>query len=254
MPGRVLAARAGVIVGPHENIGRLPRWLWRLAEGGEVLAPGPPDGADPADRRARPRGLDARHGRGRRAAAPTTRSAEPGSATWGELLEAVRAVTGGARRTALGRSGVDRGAGRGAVGRAAAVADPVAPRPLRGVGRSRRRGGARAAAAGRRPWPTPGRGWPRAARSTTGARRCARAGSPARPSAGCSRRWAAPKPAANRTQKEPLALSSHARAEGAPGWCVWRVDAGGLGERTCARRSRGGCPRRTSWRERRPHP
>ena len=43
MPGRVLAARAGVIVGPHENIGRLPRWLWRLAEGGEVLAPGPPD-------------------------------------------------------------------------------------------------------------------------------------------------------------------------------------------------------------------
>src|SRR4051812_17897912 len=43
MPGRVLAARAGVIVGPYENIGRLPWWLRRLAEGGEVAAPGPPE-------------------------------------------------------------------------------------------------------------------------------------------------------------------------------------------------------------------
>ena len=43
MPGRVLIARAGVIVGPHENIGRLPWWLRRLAEGGETLAPGPPE-------------------------------------------------------------------------------------------------------------------------------------------------------------------------------------------------------------------
>ena len=42
MPGRVLIARSGVIVGPHENIGRLPWWLRRLAEGGEVLAPGRP--------------------------------------------------------------------------------------------------------------------------------------------------------------------------------------------------------------------
>src|SRR5918998_1149701 len=41
MPGRVLHVRAGLIVGPHENIGRLPRWLRRMERGGEVLAPGP---------------------------------------------------------------------------------------------------------------------------------------------------------------------------------------------------------------------
>jgi 2'-hydroxyisoflavone reductase len=51
MPGRVLAARAGVIVGPHENIGRLPRWLWRCAECGEVLAPGRHPTLDAAPRR-----------------------------------------------------------------------------------------------------------------------------------------------------------------------------------------------------------
>ena len=40
MPGRVLHVRAGVIVGPHENIGRLPYWLRRMRRGGDVLAPG----------------------------------------------------------------------------------------------------------------------------------------------------------------------------------------------------------------------
>jgi 2'-hydroxyisoflavone reductase len=35
-------ARAGLIVGPHENVGRLPWWLGRIARGGEVLAPGDP--------------------------------------------------------------------------------------------------------------------------------------------------------------------------------------------------------------------
>lgn len=38
---RALAARAGLIVGPHENVGRLPWWLARIARGGQVLAPGP---------------------------------------------------------------------------------------------------------------------------------------------------------------------------------------------------------------------
>jgi 2'-hydroxyisoflavone reductase len=51
MPDRVLAARAGLIVGPHENIGRLPRWLWRCAECGEVLAPGRHPTLDAAPRR-----------------------------------------------------------------------------------------------------------------------------------------------------------------------------------------------------------
>lgn len=37
---RAVLARAGLILGPHENIGRLPWWLARIAEGGEVLAPG----------------------------------------------------------------------------------------------------------------------------------------------------------------------------------------------------------------------
>jgi 2'-hydroxyisoflavone reductase len=39
---RALLARPGLILGPHENIGRLPWWLARMADGGEVLAPGPP--------------------------------------------------------------------------------------------------------------------------------------------------------------------------------------------------------------------
>lgn len=40
---RVLFARAGLILGPWSNIGRLPWWLARIARGGDVLAPGPPD-------------------------------------------------------------------------------------------------------------------------------------------------------------------------------------------------------------------
>lgn len=42
---RVLLARAGLILGPHEDVGRLPWWLARVARGGPVLAPGPPDAA-----------------------------------------------------------------------------------------------------------------------------------------------------------------------------------------------------------------
>ncbi|MFU8875829.1 NAD-dependent epimerase/dehydratase family protein [Micromonospora sp. SL4-19] len=40
---RALLARAGLILGPGEDIGRLPWWLRRIARGGEVLAPGPHD-------------------------------------------------------------------------------------------------------------------------------------------------------------------------------------------------------------------
>jgi nucleoside-diphosphate-sugar epimerase len=42
MPGRSLIVRPGLIVGPHENVGRLPWWLSRIARGGPVLAPGEP--------------------------------------------------------------------------------------------------------------------------------------------------------------------------------------------------------------------
>ncbi|MBM9505204.1 NAD-dependent epimerase/dehydratase family protein [Actinacidiphila acididurans] len=38
-----LLVRAGLILGPDENIGRLPWWLNRIARGGDVLAPGPAD-------------------------------------------------------------------------------------------------------------------------------------------------------------------------------------------------------------------
>ncbi|MFD5900465.1 NAD-dependent epimerase/dehydratase family protein [Streptomyces microflavus] len=38
---RALLARAGLIIGPGENIGRLPWWLSRIARGGPVIAPGP---------------------------------------------------------------------------------------------------------------------------------------------------------------------------------------------------------------------
>jgi nucleoside-diphosphate-sugar epimerase len=38
---RSLLVRSGLILGPHENIGRLPWWLARIARGGPVLAPGP---------------------------------------------------------------------------------------------------------------------------------------------------------------------------------------------------------------------
>ncbi|MEV7283600.1 SDR family oxidoreductase [Streptomyces sp. NPDC093252] len=36
-----LLVRSGLILGPYENIGRLPWWLTRIARGGPVLAPGP---------------------------------------------------------------------------------------------------------------------------------------------------------------------------------------------------------------------
>jgi len=41
---RTSILRAGLIVGPHDGVGRLPWWLDRISRGGEVLAPGDPDG------------------------------------------------------------------------------------------------------------------------------------------------------------------------------------------------------------------
>jgi nucleoside-diphosphate-sugar epimerase len=35
--------RAGLILGPYENVGRLPFWLTRIARGGRIPAPGPHD-------------------------------------------------------------------------------------------------------------------------------------------------------------------------------------------------------------------
>ncbi|MEC4020988.1 NAD-dependent epimerase/dehydratase family protein [Streptomyces sp. H27-D2] len=90
---RALLARAGLIIGPGENIGRLPWWLLRMARGGQVLAPGPRD-------------LDLQYVDARDLAAWVLSAAErglggaynvvsrPGHTTMGELLETCARVTG----------------------------------------------------------------------------------------------------------------------------------------------------------------
>lgn len=87
-----LLARAGLVLGPRENIGRLPWWLRRLERGGRVLAPGPVD---------RPlQYVDARDLAGWMldcAAAGTGGTfnavSPPGHTTMGALLSACREVT-----------------------------------------------------------------------------------------------------------------------------------------------------------------
>ncbi|MEU6023129.1 reductase [Micromonospora sp. NPDC047134] len=90
---RVLLARAGLILGPGEDIGRLPWWLGRIARGGEVLAPGPADlpvqYIDVRDLAAYL--LDS--GAARRGG-PVNVVGRPGSATFGELLAACLDATG----------------------------------------------------------------------------------------------------------------------------------------------------------------
>lgn len=91
---RALLVRAGLILGPYENIGRLPWWLTRIARGGPVLAPGPRDlplqYVDARDLAAWV--LDA-------AAAGLGGAynlvSPPGHTTMCELLDACAAVTGG---------------------------------------------------------------------------------------------------------------------------------------------------------------
>lgn len=43
--GNVLIVQPGLILGPYEDVGRLPWWLDRISRGGRVLAPGDPDRA-----------------------------------------------------------------------------------------------------------------------------------------------------------------------------------------------------------------
>ncbi|KAA2266590.1 NAD-dependent epimerase/dehydratase family protein [Solihabitans fulvus] len=90
---RALFARAGLVIGPYENIGRLPWWLNRIARGGDVLAPGPSDlrlqYIDVRDLArwtldAAERGLDG----------PYNLVSQPGHTTMRELLEACVAATG----------------------------------------------------------------------------------------------------------------------------------------------------------------
>ncbi|MER5361347.1 NAD-dependent epimerase/dehydratase family protein [Streptomyces sp. NPDC002785] len=90
---RALLARAGLILGPWENVGRLPWWLLRIARGGPVLAPGTPDlmlqyidARDFADWLLSA-GRDGLHG-------PYNLVSRPGHATMGQLLDACVRVTG----------------------------------------------------------------------------------------------------------------------------------------------------------------
>ncbi|WP_250037590.1 NAD-dependent epimerase/dehydratase family protein [Paractinoplanes maris] len=92
--GPVLLARAGLILGPHEDVGRLPWWLNRLARGGPTLAPGP--------RELTLQYIDARDlatflldTSARRVAGPFDLVSRPGHTTMGELLEVAAEVTGG---------------------------------------------------------------------------------------------------------------------------------------------------------------
>lgn len=90
---RALHVRAGLILGPYEDVGRLPWWLNRIARGGAVLAPGPRElDLQYIDVRDLARwtldSLEAgRHG-------PYNAISRPGHTTMGELLEECVAATG----------------------------------------------------------------------------------------------------------------------------------------------------------------
>ncbi|MFI6372069.1 NAD-dependent epimerase/dehydratase family protein [Streptomyces sp. NPDC050546] len=91
---RSVLVRAGLILGPYENIGRLPWWLGRVARGGPVLAPGP--------RELPLQYVDVRDlaewillAAERKLSGPYNLAAPQGHATTGELLDTCVRVTGG---------------------------------------------------------------------------------------------------------------------------------------------------------------
>ncbi|GAA2129196.1 SDR family oxidoreductase [Kitasatospora kazusensis] len=88
-----LILNCGLLIGPYENIGRLPWWLERIARGGQVLAPGDPArGMQLIDARDFAAfGLDLVE-QGRTGRYITTN--RPGSSTFGELLDACVQATG----------------------------------------------------------------------------------------------------------------------------------------------------------------
>jgi 2'-hydroxyisoflavone reductase len=89
---RAILARAGLIIGPRENIGRLPWWLNRIAAGGSVLAPGTPDaGIQYVD--ARDLAAFSLSAAKRGQAGPFNVVSPVGQATMGDLLEACVQVT-----------------------------------------------------------------------------------------------------------------------------------------------------------------
>ncbi|WP_329232739.1 NAD-dependent epimerase/dehydratase family protein [Streptomyces sp. NBC_01460] len=94
---RALLARAGLILGPGENIGRLPWWLGRTARGGDVIAPGPPDaGLQYIDARDLADWLLDASADGLSGAYNTV--SRPGHTTMGEFLDTCVRVTGSRAR------------------------------------------------------------------------------------------------------------------------------------------------------------
>ncbi|MBO1765601.1 NAD-dependent epimerase/dehydratase family protein [Allobranchiibius sp. GilTou38] len=91
--GPALIARAGLILGPREDVGRLPWWLRRMAAGGPVPSPGPRD---------RPlQYIDARDlaewlidASASGVTGAYNAVSQPGHTTIGELLDLCRDVTG----------------------------------------------------------------------------------------------------------------------------------------------------------------
>jgi 2'-hydroxyisoflavone reductase len=90
---RTVLARAGLILGPYEIIGRMPWWLRRIERGGDVLAPGPPGMAiQYIDCRDLARWL--LHAADQGIAGTFNTVSVPGHATMASLLEAAIAATG----------------------------------------------------------------------------------------------------------------------------------------------------------------
>jgi 2'-hydroxyisoflavone reductase len=94
---RTVLARAGLILGPYEIVGRMPWWLRRIERGGDVLAPGPAD--MPLQY------IDCRdlaqwllHAADQGITGTFNTVSRPGHATMGSLLEAAVQVTGSSAR------------------------------------------------------------------------------------------------------------------------------------------------------------
>jgi 2'-hydroxyisoflavone reductase len=94
---RALLVRAGLILGPYEGVGRMPWWLRRISQGGDVLAPGPPDlPLQYVDCRDLATWMLSAAGRGLAGAYNAT--SRRGHATMLTLLEAARQATGSGAR------------------------------------------------------------------------------------------------------------------------------------------------------------
>ncbi|HEX7254805.1 MAG TPA: SDR family oxidoreductase [Gaiellaceae bacterium] len=88
---RATIVRPGLVVGPHDPTGRFTYWPHRLARGGEVVVPAPPDRTVQfVDVRDLGRWLVELLERDESGAFNATRS----GVAWGELIDSARAVTG----------------------------------------------------------------------------------------------------------------------------------------------------------------